>query len=70
MFGKGAMPYAAQLEVPMIISNSQELPKGISSDMLVSNLDIGATALQIAKDNRAFGFYRSMIEMYNNEAMQ
>ncbi|OON95063.1 MAG: hypothetical protein ATN31_00115 [Candidatus Epulonipiscioides saccharophilum] len=70
MFGKGAMPYAAQLEVPMIISNSKELPKDIRSDMLVSNLDIGATALQIAGDNRAFGFSRSMIEMYNNKTMQ
>ncbi|WP_029488111.1 sulfatase [Candidatus Epulonipiscium viviparus] len=70
MFGKGAMPYKAQLEIPMIISNSPELPKGVRSDMLVSNLDIGGTAIKVAGDDKPFAFSRSMIEMYNTPAMQ
>lgn len=38
--------------------------------MLVSNIDIGSTALSIAGDLRPLAFSRSIIEMYKNRDMQ
>lgn len=58
---KGPYPYKAQLFVPMIISNDPRLEKGTHCDALCGNLDIGATVLDIAGDNRRFGVSRSMI---------
>lgn len=61
-YQKGPMPYSAQLEIPLLLSNcngyigNYEFP--------VSNLDIGATALDIAGDNKPFGISRSLIGMY------
>lgn len=58
---KGPWPYKPQLFIPMIISNDPRLKKGTRCDALCGNLDIGATALDIAGDERAFGVARSMI---------
>ena len=58
---KGPWPYTAQLFIPMIISNHPTLTKGTRSDALCGNLDVGATALDIAGDDKAFGLSRSMI---------
>ncbi|ONI44921.1 hypothetical protein AN641_05415 [Candidatus Epulonipiscioides gigas] len=70
MFQKGPMLHKSQLEVPMIVANHPELPKHTRSDILVSNIDIGATALKVAKDDKSFGYSRSMAEMYNNKELQ
>ena len=58
---KGPWPYRAQLFIPMIIANHPRLEKGTHSDVLCGNMDVGATALDIAGDQRAFGLSRSMI---------
>jgi len=61
MVSKGPWPYKAQLFIPMIIANHPELKKGTRCDALCGNLDIGATALDIAGDTRRFGLSRSML---------
>ncbi|MBR5542712.1 MAG: sulfatase-like hydrolase/transferase, partial [Oscillospiraceae bacterium] len=58
---KGPWPYKPQLFIPMIISNHPALEKGTRCDALCGNLDIGATVLDIAGDDKAFGLSRSMI---------
>ncbi len=63
MMQKGPMPYAAQFEVPMILSNCPGVAKGTQSDLLVSNLDIGATCLALAGDEKPFGISRALHNM-------
>lgn len=58
---KGPWPYHPQLFIPMIVSNHPALTAGTHCDALCGGLDIGATALDIAGDERAFGLSRSMI---------
>ncbi len=58
---KGPWPYKPQLFIPMIIANHPRLEKGSRCDALCGNLDVGATVLDIAGDNRAFGVSRSML---------
>jgi len=58
---KGPWPYTAQLFIPMIIANNPRLKAGTHSDVLCGNLDIGATALDIASDDKGFGLSRSML---------
>ena len=58
---KGPWPYHSQLFVPMIMSNHPRLDAGTHCDALCGNLDFGATALDIAGDDKAFGISRSMI---------
>ncbi|WP_305768124.1 sulfatase [Candidatus Epulonipiscium viviparus] len=70
MYEKGAMPYKAQLEIPMIVVDADALPQGKRSDMLVSNLDIAGTALKAAEDPKPLGYSRSIVEMYNNCEIQ
>ena len=65
VISKGPWPYYAQLFIPMIVSNHPALDAGTHSDCLCGNLDIGATALDIAGDDREFGVSRSMIGMAN-----
>ena len=62
---KGPWPYRAQLFIPMIIANHPRLVKGTRSDALCGHLDVGATALDIAGDTRAFGLSRSMLGLYD-----
>lgn len=62
---KGPWPYRAQLFIPMIVSNNPELSSGTHSDCLCGNIDVGATALGIADDNKRFGVSRSLIGMAN-----
>ncbi len=61
MISKGPWPYKSQLFVPMIIANHPNLKKGTHCDALCGNMDIGATALDMAGDKRAFGLSRSML---------
>ncbi len=61
MSTKGPWPYKPQLFIPMIIANHPRLKKGTRCDALCGNLDIGATVLDIAGDDKAFGVSRSMI---------
>lgn len=62
---KGPWPYKAQLFIPMIVSNSPDLDAGTRCDCLCGNIDIGATVLDCAKDERRFGVSRSLIGMSN-----
>lgn len=62
---KGPWPYRAQLFVPLIVANHPMLNPGTHSDCLCGNLDIGATALYAAGDEKAFGVSRSLIGMAN-----
>ncbi|OON93743.1 MAG: hypothetical protein ATN31_00735 [Candidatus Epulonipiscioides saccharophilum] len=70
LFQKGPMLYKSQLDVPMIIANHPKLPKHQRSDILTSNLDIGATVLKVAGDDKPFGYSRSLEEMFNNPDYQ
>lgn len=63
---KGPMPYSAQLEIPFIWTNSPKVGKG-ESDILLSNLDIGATILAVAGDKEPFGVSRNIEEMLKNK---
>ena len=65
MVTKGPWPYRAQLFVPLIVSNAPNTEKNTHSDCLCGNIDIGATALDIAGDNRRFGVSRSLVGMAN-----
>ncbi|MBO5069710.1 MAG: sulfatase-like hydrolase/transferase [Roseburia sp.] len=67
---KGPWPYSPSLFIPMIISNHPQLAAGSRSDVLCGNLDIGATVLDIAGDNKAFGVSRSMIGMVNGQVAE
>ncbi len=62
---KGPFPYKAQLFIPLIIANDPSLDKGTHCDALCGNLDIGATVLDIAGDDRRFGVSRSLIGLSN-----
>lgn len=62
---KGPFAYKAQLFIPMIISNDPQLQKNTRCDSLCGNLDIGATILDIAGDDRRMGVSRSMIGLVN-----
>ena len=62
---KGPWPYRNQLFIPMIVSNAPGTEKNTHSDCLCGNIDIGATALALAGDERRFGVSRSMIGMAN-----
>ena len=64
---KGPWPYQGQLFIPMIISNDPRIARGTRSDALTGNLDVGATLLDVAGDERAFGLSRSMIGLANGE---
>ncbi|MBB6430309.1 sulfatase family protein [Algisphaera agarilytica] len=58
---KGPYPYRQHLEIPLILSNHPGLDAGSRSQTLVGNIDLGATALDIAGDTRAFGAARSLL---------
>lgn len=60
---KGPWAYTSQLFVPLIVSNQPDC-KG-RSDCLCSTVDIGATLLQIAGDEKRFGVSRSLFDMAN-----
>ncbi len=67
MFAKGPFWHAAQLEVPMILANHPRLPQDTVSDLLTSNLDIGATVLRLAGDEKALGYSLAMDALYLQE---
>lgn len=67
---KGPWPYRSQLFIPMVIANHPRLEKGSRSDALCGNLDIGATALDIAGDKKAFGVSRSMLGLADGTVPQ
>ena len=62
---KGPWPYRAQLFIPMIVSNDPNTEKNTHSDCLCGNIDVGATALAIAEDDKRFGVSRSLLGMAN-----
>lgn len=62
---KGPWPYKAQLFIPMVIANDPGVSPCTRCDALCGNLDLGATILEIAGDNKAFGVSRSMIGLAN-----
>ena len=54
-----------QLFIPLIVANAPGTEPDTHSDCLCGNLDIGATALDVAGDHKAFGVSRSLIGMAN-----
>lgn len=62
---KGPWPYKSQLFIPMVIANHPRLAPGAHCDALCGNLDIGATVLDIAGDERAFGTSHSMLGLFD-----
>lgn len=67
---KGPFLYKGQLEIPFIIANHPNLPKGTATDMPVGNLDIGATVLGAAGSERPFGQSRDIGAMYQREELR
>ncbi|MFI3236424.1 MAG: sulfatase-like hydrolase/transferase [Lachnospiraceae bacterium] len=67
MLHKGPFSYRGQFEVPFILTNCDALVNPpTESDILVNNLDIGATVLDIMGDKKPFGNSRSVVEMLND----
>ena len=62
---KGPWPYRNQLFIPLIVSNAPGVEKDTHSDCLCGNIDVGATALALAEDDKRFGVSRSLIGMAN-----
>ncbi len=60
---KGVFPYRGCLDVPMIVANHPDLPRGARSRSLVGTIDIPGTALAVAGDDQPFGVSRNMIEL-------
>ena len=67
---KGPWPYRTQLFIPMIVSNDPNTEHGTHSDCLCGNIDIGATALEIANDDKRFGVSRSLTAMANGSVAE
>ena len=67
---KGPWPYKAQLFIPLIVANDPRLTSGTHCDELCGNLDIGATALDVAGDDKRFGVSRSLIGLSNGTIPQ
>ncbi len=67
---KGPWPYRAQLFIPLIVANDPRTEPNTHSDCLCGNLDIGATALDVAGDHKAFGVSRSLIGMANGSVRE
>jgi arylsulfatase A-like enzyme len=65
LVNKGPWPYQSSLFVPLIVSNHPDINPGTRSDCLCGNIDVGATALDIAGDHKEFGVSRSLIGMSN-----
>lgn len=61
MSTKGPWPYTPQLFVPMIVSNQPGL-RG-RKDWLCGPIDLGATALDVAGDEKVFGVSRSLLKL-------
>lgn len=70
LFSKGPYPYENQLGIPLIVANHPNMPKGTRSDILVGNIDIPGTCLDIADSDLTIGYSRSIIKMYNNKNYQ
>lgn len=62
---KGPWPYRAQLFIPLIVSNAPNAEAGTHCDCLCGNIDVGATVLSIAEDEKRFGVSRSLVGMSN-----
>lgn len=67
---KGPFPYAAQLEIPLIVTNHPCLPKGEETDLLTGNLDLAATALSFAGDPRPLAYSRDLAAMYRDPSIR
>ena len=67
---KGPFPYPYHQNIPMILANCPGVKGGTRSDILVSNIDIATTCLELAGDKRPLGLSRSLAGMLNDPAMQ
>lgn len=70
LVSKGPWPYRSQLFIPMIVSNHPRLTPGARCDALCGNLDLGATLLDVAGDERAFGVSRSMLGLFDGRVAE
>lgn len=67
LWAKGPFPYRGQLDIPLLVANHPLIPRGIRSDNLVGNIDIPATALEIAGAHSGIGVSRSLIDQAQEE---
>lgn len=67
---KGPFLYEPQLGIPMIISNHPSIDKGVRSDLLVGNIDIPGTVLDIAGANASIGYSKSILKMLKGEEVR
>lgn len=67
---KGPFPYPYHQNIPLILANCPSVKPGTRSDILVSNLDLASTCLDIAGDKKPLGLSRSLIKMLNDKSAQ
>ena len=60
---KGPFLYESQLGIPMILAGVPGLDQGTRSELLVGNIDIPGTVLDIAGSKRGLGYSKSMREL-------
>jgi arylsulfatase len=63
LWGKGALPYSASLNTPLLIAGHPGLAGGSRCDVLTGNIDIPGTVLDIAGDPKPLGVSRSLLTM-------
>lgn len=64
---KGPFIYESQLGIPMIVANHPDLLKGSRSALLVGNIDIPGTVLDIAEAVQGIGYSKSMLKLLKGE---
>ncbi|SHH57486.1 sulfatase family protein [Clostridium grantii] len=62
---KGPYLFEAQLGIPMILSNQPNVEKNKRSNLLVGNIDIPGTVLEIAGSIHGIGYSKSMLSLLN-----
>lgn len=66
LHAKGPFPFANQLNIPLVVANANN-DKNVRNNMLVSNIDIPSTVLDIAKSSRSLGNSISLISNIDRE---
>ena len=64
---KGPFPYQGQLAVPLVVANHPSIPEGVRTSNLAGNLDIPATVLDVAGDEKGIGLSRSLLDLSREE---
>lgn len=64
---KGPWPFRSQLQIPLIVANDPRVGRGFATDALVGNIDVAATLLDVAGEERGIGTSRSLIDLAQPE---